>query len=71
MYSSSRNFSGMIKWLKSLSSVEFEINKNFSNLVFFEELSRFKILCEHGIFGMILFTFRGTFVQIKVFSLKN
>ena len=30
----------------------------------------FKILCEHLIFGMILFTFRGNFVQIKFFSLK-
>ena len=34
--------------LKSSSSGEFEIKKIVSNFVFFE-LSRFKILCEHGI----------------------
>ena len=31
---------------------------------------RFKVLCEHAIFGMISFTFRGIFVQNKTFSIK-
>ena len=44
--------------------------KDFLNFVFFEELSRFKVLCEHGIFGIILFTFSVIFVQIKIFSIK-
>ena len=52
--------------LKRTSSVEFEIEKIFFNFVFFE-LSRFKVLCENVIFGMILFSFRGTFFQIKIF----
>ena len=43
--------------LKSCSSVEIKIKKYFLNFVFFEELSRIEVLCEHGIFGMILFTF--------------
>ena len=37
--------------LKSSSSVEFKIKKIFFNFVIFEELSRFKILCELGIFA--------------------
>ena len=37
--------------LKSSSSVEFEIKKIFLNFDFFEELSRFKVSCEHWIFG--------------------
>ena len=57
--------------LKSSSSVEFEIKKIFLNFVFFEELSRFKVLCEHGIFGSLLFTFTVIFVRINVFSTKN
>ena len=36
--------------LKSWSSVEFKIKKIFLILVFFEELSRIEILCEHGTF---------------------
>ena len=43
--------------LKSSSSVELGIKKIFLILFFFfEELSRFKVLYEHVIFGMILFT---------------
>ena len=56
--------------LKSSSSVEFEI-KIFLNFVFFEELSRFKVSCEHWIFGSLLFTFTVIFVRINVFSTKN
>ena len=41
--------------LRSCSSVEFKMKIFFSNFVFFEELSRTEVLCEHGIFGMILF----------------
>ena len=56
--------------LKNSSSVELEIKKVFLNFVFFfEELSSFKVLCENVIFGMILFTLRGIFVQIKIFSI--
>ena len=57
--------------LKSSSSVEFEIKKIFLNFVFFEELSRFKVSCEHWIFGSLLFTFTVVFVRINVFSTKN
>ena len=56
--------------LKSCSSVEFKIKKIFLNFVFFEELSTLEILCEHGIFGMILFTFSVIFLQIKILSIK-
>ena len=54
--------------LKSSSSVEFEIKKIFLNLLIFEELSRFRVLCEHEIFGMILFIFSEIFLQIKIIS---
>ena len=37
--------------LKSCSSVEVENKKIFFNFVFFEELLRFKVLCEHVIFA--------------------
>ena len=37
--------------LKSLSSVDLQIEKIFLNNVVFEELSRFKVLCEHEIFA--------------------
>ena len=57
--------------LKSSSSVEFEIKKIFLNFVFFEELSRFNVSCEHWIFGSLLFTFTVIFVRINVFSTKN
>ena len=57
--------------LKSSSSVEFEIKKIFLNFGFFEELSRFKVSCEHWIFGSLLFTFTVFFVRINVFSTKN
>ena len=57
--------------LKSSSIVEFEIKKIFLNFVFFEELSRFKVSCEHWIFGLLLFTFTVIFVRINVFSSKN
>ena len=56
--------------LKSSTSVEFEIKKIFLNFVFFEELSRFKVSCEHWIFGSLLFTFTVIFVRINVFLLK-
>ena len=57
--------------LKSSSSVEFESKKkHFPNLFFFEVLSRIEILCEHGIFSMILFTFSVKFLQIKIFLNK-
>ena len=55
--------------LKSSCSVEFGIKKIFFNFLFFE-LSRFDVLCEHMIFGMILFTLRRIFIQIKIFSVK-
>ena len=57
--------------LKSSSSVEIEIKKIFLNFVFFEELSSFKVSCEHWIFGSLLFTFTVIFVRINVFSTKN
>ena len=38
---------------------------------FFEELSRFRVSCEHVMFGMILLPFRVFFVQIQIFSLKK
>ena len=57
--------------LKSSSSVEFEYKKIFLIFVFFEELSSTEVLCEHEwIFGMILFSFREIFLQIKIFSIK-
>ena len=37
--------------LKSSSSLEFEIRNIFLNFVLFEELSRFKVSCEHGVLG--------------------
>ena len=49
------------------SSVEFETKKIFLNFIFFEEISRIEVLCEHGIFGMILFTFSVIFHQFKIF----
>ena len=55
--------------IKNLSSVEFKIN--FFRISFFKDLSRFKILCEQEIFGLILFTFRVIFVQIKIFSIEK
>ena len=36
----------------------------------FEELSSYKISCEHGIFGSLLFTFIVIFVRINIFSIK-
>ena len=57
--------------LKSSFSVNFEIKKIFFIFVFFEELSRIEILCEHRIFGMILFTFSVTFLKIIIFLLQN
>ena len=42
----------------------------FLNCMFFEELSRIEVLCEHGIFAMILFTFSENFLQIKISSIK-
>ena len=56
--------------LKSWSSLEFEIKKNFSKFLFFKELSRIKILCGHVIFGMISFTFSVIFFQTMIFSLN-
>ena len=53
--------------LKSSSSAEFGIKKILLNFVFFEEILRYKILCEHEMFGMILFPFNVVFVQIKIF----
>ena len=57
--------------LKSSSSVEFELKKIFLKFVFFEELLRFKVSCEHWIFGSLLSTFTVIFVRINVFSKKN
>ena len=56
--------------LKSCSSVEFKIKDFFEFRFFFEELSRIEVLCEHWIYGMILFTFTVIFLQIKIFSMK-
>ena len=55
--------------LKSSSRIEFKIKKNFLNL-FFEELSGIEVLCEHGIFVMILFLFSVIFLKIKIFPRK-
>ena len=55
--------------LKSPSSVEFKIKMIFSNFFFFEQLSRIEVLCEHRMFGMILFIFSVIFLQIKIFSI--
>ena len=57
-------------WYKSSSSVQFEIKKIFLNFVCFEELSRFKVSCEHEIFGSLLFTFSLIFVRINIFSIN-
>ena len=57
--------------LKSSSSVDFKIKKIFFIFVFFEELSRIEVLCEHRIFGMILFTFSVIFLKIIIFSLQK
>ena len=54
--------------LKSPYRVEFEVNF-FLNFVFFQELSRTKLLFEHMIFGMILVSFSVIIVQIKIFSI--
>ena len=56
--------------LKISSSLDFEIKKSFLSFVFFEELSRIEVLCEHVIFGMISFTFSVIFLQSMIFSLK-
>ena len=55
--------------LKSSYSLEFEIKRSFLNFVFFEELSRIEVLCEHVIFGIISFPFSVIF-QIMIFSLQ-
>ena len=52
--------------LKSSSCLEFDKKKIVLNFAFSEEFSMFKILCEQVIFGMILFTFRWIFIQIKI-----
>ena len=51
-------------------------NRNCKDFFFkfrfiFEELSRFEVLCEHGISGMIIFNFSVIYVQFKIFSIKN
>ena len=38
--------------------------------VFIEELSSFKVSCEHGIFGSLLFNFNAIFVRINIFLIK-
>ena len=53
--------------LKSSYSVEFKIENIFFNIAFFEELSKIKILCEHGIFGMIFFTFTVIILLLSQF----
>ena len=49
-------------------------NRNYKDIlnfvVCFEEISRIEILWEHGIFGMILFTFRVIFYKIMIFLIK-
>ena len=57
--------------LKSSYSAEFEISKIFLKFVFFEELSRFKFSCEHGIFGSLLYISIVIFVRNNIFSMKN
>ena len=54
--------------LKSSSSVEIEIKKIFLKFDFSEELSWFKILCEHPTFGQFCSLFSLIFVQMKIFS---
>ena len=56
--------------IKKLFQRRTQKQKDFLNFKFFEELSRIEVLCEHGIFGMILFTFTVIFLQIKIFSIK-
>ena len=48
----------VVSW-KSSSSVEFRIKKIFLNFVFFEELSRFKVLCDDVMFGHDFVHFRS------------
>ena len=60
------------KWvvsLKSSSSVQFEVKKLIS--FFFEDFSRFKFSCEHGISSSLLFTFRVIFVELTIFFCEN
>ena len=52
--------------LISSSRGEFKIKKIFLNFIFFE-LSRIEVMCEHGIFGSLLFTFTVIFVRINIF----
>ena len=56
---------------KSSSSVTFETKKIFLNFDFFRGVIEVKVLCEHVVFSMILFTFWGIFVKIKDFFYKN
>ena len=56
--------------IKSSSSVELEIKKTALNFFSVEELSRIELLCEHGIFGLILFLFSVIFLPIKIFFNK-
>ena len=51
--------------LKSSHRVEFETKKDFFYFRFFEELSRIEILCEHGIFSMILFTLSVFWLKLR------
>ena len=44
--------------------------KDFFEIYFHKEILRFKFLCEHGICGSFLFTFREIFVRINNFSIK-
>ena len=59
--------SGIIKNL-----VQHRIQKlKSNNFLFFKKLSRIKVLCERGIFSMILLTFSVISVPIKIFSVKK
>ena len=66
-----KSSSGVEKWKVRRRKVKGKEIEKFFEFRFFEELSRFKVLCEHLIFGMIILTFRGIFFQIKIVFYKN
>ena len=67
IYSSWRNASGIIK--KPVQAYNSKLKRFFE--FFFKELSRIEVLCEHGVFGINLFTFTVIFLQILIFFIKT
>ena len=66
IYSSWRNMSSIIK---KLIQRRIRNLKNFLNFVFFQELSRFELSCEHLIFGSLFVQFYRNFRWITIFSM--